>query len=205
MNFLHAQVAPVIVQNIPPESSTWLTQPVATLIAASAAVIVACVTLYGVNRNQQQHVDKETVAAIERRRAEAVSALVEALEAGDHAWSTVGASHASYLGESDMIPPTAQDVENSLNRLRTVETKLQLLGLDESKSTKDLRDALYAIWRKIDQDLEPYPAFDPAWKAQAEMHSAYRRTVRGLNTKYDPKTDLVQLGLGGTDIPPQDN
>ncbi|MFJ7723880.1 hypothetical protein ACIQYM_38150 [Rhodococcus erythropolis] len=200
----HAQVAPVIAQNIPAASS-GLTQPWATVIAAGAAVAVAVVTGVGIRLNHKQHQEKESAAAMERRRQEAVNALVEALEVANDAWNAVGDSHAVYLGALETDGPLASDVDNALARCRSIETKLQLLALDESESLLQLHRVLARIWNEVSYETTNYPDFGPAWTARDHMIKSFRHTINSLRTKYDPQASVLPLDLEEADMPPKSN
>jgi len=187
----HAQVAPVIVQNIPP-SSDGLTQPEATLIAALVALVVAGVTAFGIWMNHRQHSDKEKVAAMERRRKEAVDALVEALEAGNVAWNLVFNCHNAASGDARGTPTNPMDVDSSFARCREIEAKLHLLALDESFAMTTMDDVLSSIWREL-RGNGTTPDFRPAWDARSNLILSFRKTINTMHTKYDPESSELPM------------
>ncbi|QTR98368.1 hypothetical protein J6K27_003490 [Rhodococcus qingshengii] len=213
MNFLHTQVAPVIVQNIPAQSSTWLTQPVATLIAAMVALVVAGVTWLGIRRNHQQHKEKETSAAVERRREEAMAVLVEALDVGAASNDAVLAVSmaAGARGEPTDPIPTYNYVREYIDKCRPVEMKLRLLGLDSDLSMRKLIATHTAILEEVlAVGMNPLGLkFDHhrfqlrATDALTDLVRSCQRTLDRLRTKYDPPAIRLSLPPGDADVPPR--
>jgi hypothetical protein len=191
---LHAQVAPIIIQNIPPAPTvaSGLTQPVATVITAGVAFLVALVTGVGIWINHKQHVEKEQAAATERRHTEAVTALVEALEAGTKAWEMVGDAHNDCIGLTDGTQRPKREISDSLELCRTVETKLQLLALDDAGAMKELTQALQRIWDQINTYGDPAD-FGPALDARIKLVESFRGTINGLRGKYDPSAAKIPV------------
>lgn len=187
----HAQAVPA---NTAVPDPSWLTQPVATVIAAGVALLVACVTLVGIWLNHRQHREKERIAAIERRRTEAVEALVEALEAATTAFSLVaetvdglnGLPVVMRLGSAE----SEVEVESALDRCRVMHAKVHLLGLDRDGAMGALTKALGGAWTDILIHRDP-PEFEEAWQARDQLLKSFRETVDRHRNLYDPPLMLA--------------
>ncbi|QKT12146.1 hypothetical protein [Rhodococcus sp. W8901] len=180
----HLQAVPV---GSPVSDPGWLTQPVATVIAAGVALVVACVTLLGIWLNHRQHLEKETSAAVERRRNEAREALVEALDVSGRAWSLVGDAHSLHMGLITDGNVRMAETREALAQCRAAQAKLELLALDGDGAMRDLTQVLGQIWYDIAENPGPgYVDFKPAWAAHGAAISSFRTTMNRLRTKYDP-------------------
>ncbi|NKR31335.1 hypothetical protein GS504_20770 [Rhodococcus hoagii] len=184
----HAQAVPA--STAAPDPG-WLTQPVATVIAAGVALLVACVTLVGIWLNHRQHREKERIAAIERRRTEAVEALVEALESATTAFGLVAEAVDEISGLPVVRAESETEVESALDRCRVMHAKVHLLGLDEDDAMGALTRALGGVWQDILIDGRQPPDFDKAWRAREQLLKSFRATVDRHRNLYDPPTMLT--------------
>lgn len=187
----HMQAAPAVAAVPDPG---WLTQPVATVIAAGVAFLVACVTLVGIWLNHRQHREKEAAAAVERRRSEALAALVEALDASTRAWSLVGDAHDLRFGLRVGGGATATEIKAALDQCQAAQAKLELLALDEDHAMRELVQALSSIWYKIEENPSPgYIELKSAWAARGAAIRSFRTTMNRLRSKYDPLITEIPL------------
>lgn len=211
---LHSQVAPVVVQYLPTTSS-GVTQPMATLIAAFVALIVACVTAFGLWLNHKQHQEKETAAATERRRKEAVDAMVSAWDTAVVAWTAVTITHRGVYRDTPTpgVLPSPQEIDDAVDQCRTVEARLQLLSLDGTRSMSNLIDVLAGIAEKIDRSDMPFGDFERdrhtqarALAAREDLMDSFRREINSFSTKYEPSVGRTLSGLKmDEDRPPRDS
>lgn len=175
----------------------WLTQPVATLIAAGVALVVALVTLTGIVLNHRQHRDKEIAAAVERRRSEALDALVEALEASTRAWSLVGNAHSLDIGLITDGEAKVAETRDALDRCRSAQAKLELLALDDDGAMQDLTTVLSRIWYDVVENPTPDRVEWNAWPAREAAIRSFKTTMNRLRTKYDPLITEIPLAEFG--------
>lgn len=162
------------------------------------SLLVAGVGLSGVVLtlliNNRQHRSKERAAAMERRRSEALDALVEAMTAAANAWDLVCTAN----NELDRIPShypwDAQKMHTAIERCKSASLKLEILALDDSGYMASLSSALDKAWFDMQEDpMNGGFNLDAASLAYKELLPAFQATLGRHRSEFDTAANVQAI------------
>ncbi|NKT69481.1 hypothetical protein GS860_16115 [Rhodococcus hoagii] len=154
-----------------------------TLLVSAVGFTGVVLTLF---INNRQHRGKERAAAIERRRSEALDALVEAMNAAANAWDLLCAANDDLERLPSYYPWDAQKVHLAIDRCKVASLKLAILGLDDAGQMADLTAALERAWFEMQEDpMNGGYDLSAASRTYKNLLPAFQATLDRHRTEFD--------------------
>jgi hypothetical protein len=154
----------------------WLTQPVATVLAATIAVVGALIAYAGVTKTTR-------TTRRENRRAEKVAVLEEACAAIHELTRAVDrvATPTDVIVRVERVKDMKDEMRELGDKYSIAATKLVLYGFDAAaEETNGLNDQLSAAWDEVRGDPAKIVNLEECHKGHRTALTAIRKAIHNL-------------------------
>jgi hypothetical protein len=155
----------------------WLTQPVATVAAATIAVIGALIAYAGVTKTTR-------TTRRENRREEKVAVLTEASAAIHEltrAVERVALPNDPALRAQRVEQMDAGPMKELGDKYSMAATKLELYGFDTVEETNALSDTLFAVWESLRRDPAETVSLEESRESYVKTLKAIQKALKKLS------------------------